>query len=77
MIVPSQSRLPPLLTFSFDQMTSGNPAKHNLQVQINKGITISSLKKAAPQTISTVIVPSDGSMSAQQIKNALTAALQI
>ncbi|KAI0346108.1 hypothetical protein BDW22DRAFT_1425635 [Trametopsis cervina] len=36
-------------------MTTGNPQRHNLQVQINKQTTISTLKKHAPATVSTYL----------------------
>jgi hypothetical protein len=52
-------------------MTSGSPKKHNLQVQINKETTITSLKKSAPQTVATLLVPDDESMTSQQIKDGL------
>ena len=38
------------------QMTSGDPKQHNSQVQINKQTKVTSLKKAAPQTVATLLV---------------------
>jgi len=37
-------------------MTSGDPKQHNSQVQINKQTKVTSLKKAAPQTVATLLV---------------------
>lgn len=58
-------------------MTSDKPAKHNLQVQINKQTTITSLKGAAPNTVATLIVPADGSMSVAQVRQGLIDAIVI
>jgi len=52
-------------------MTSDKPPKYNLQVQINRETTISSLKKSAPQSVTIALVPSDGSWTAKEIRNAL------
>ena len=52
-------------------MTSGKPKKHNLQVQINKQTTITSLKKAAPQTVAHVEVEEDNPPSPNTIRNEL------
>lgn len=38
------------------QITSKKPKKHNLQIQVNYQTTVSSLKRAAPVTVSTVLV---------------------
>jgi hypothetical protein len=52
-------------------MTSGDPKKYNLQIQINKQTKISTLKRLAPKTVSTVLAPIDPEMTAQQLKKAL------
>jgi hypothetical protein len=59
------------------QMTSDKPAKHNLQVQINYQTTITSLKEDAPDTVATLIVPADGSMSVAQVRQGLIDAITI
>lgn len=48
-----------------------------MQVQINKQTTITSLKKSVPQTVATVLVPGDESMSADEIRKALIEAILI
>lgn len=59
-------------------MTSSNPQEHNLQVQVNKGTTISTLKKHAPSTVAgPVLVPSNDPWTADQIKSALLASMKI
>ncbi|KAK8076917.1 hypothetical protein PG996_003087 [Apiospora saccharicola] len=58
-------------------MTTGNPQKHNLQVQINKETTVTSLKKAAPATVAMAHVPDDESMTPQQIRDALIADIRV
>jgi len=51
-------------------MTSAQ--EHNLQVQINKGTSISTLKKFAPKTVAgPVLVPSKNPWSASTIRAAL------
>jgi hypothetical protein len=52
-------------------MTSGDPKQYNLQIQINKQTRISTLKKLAPKTVSTVLAPVDPEMTAQQLRAAL------
>jgi hypothetical protein len=59
------------------QTTSDKPAKHNLQVQINHQITITSLKEDAPDTVATLMVPADGSMSVAQVRQGLIDAIAI
>jgi hypothetical protein len=59
------------------QMTSDKPAKHNLQVQINYQTTIMSLKGDAPDTVATLIVLVDGSMSVAQARQRLIDAITI
>jgi hypothetical protein len=59
------------------QMTNDKPAKHNLQVQINYQTTITSLKGKAPDTVVTLIVPADGSMSVAQVRQGLIDAITI
>jgi len=58
-------------------MTSGDPKMHNLQVQINKETTITSLKKSAPQTVATLLVLKDNPPSAADIKNSLVEKITI
>jgi len=58
-------------------MTSGDPKKHNLQVQINKETTITSLKKSAPQTVATLLVLKDNPPSAATIKKDLIAKITV
>jgi hypothetical protein len=53
------------------QMASDEPAKHNLQVRINYQTTIMSLKGDAPDTVATLIVLVDGSMSVAQARQRL------
>ncbi|PQE17865.1 hypothetical protein CJF30_00010352 [Rutstroemia sp. NJR-2017a BBW] len=53
-------------------LTSGDPQKHNLQIQINKQTTITSLKKSAPQTVATLLVLKNDAPSAATIKQDLT-----
>lgn len=59
------------------QMTSDKPSQHNLQIQINKQTSITSLKKHAPKSVATLIVPADGSMSAEQVRQGLINAIII
>ncbi|CDF35198.1 unnamed protein product [Chondrus crispus] len=49
-------------------MTSGTPKMYNLQIQINRGTQLSTLKKFSPGTVSTVLAPIDPAMSAADIK---------
>jgi hypothetical protein len=58
-------------------LTSGKPQKYNLQVQINRETTITSLKKSAPQTVALCLVPMDMSMTPAQIKAALIKDIRI
>jgi len=58
-------------------MTSGEPKEHNLQVQINKETTITSLKKSAPQTVATLLVSKDDPPSAATIRDNLIANITI
>ena len=51
-------------------MTSDNPAKHNLQIQVNKGTGISTLKKTAPKTVAGPVFAASGD-SASTIRSAL------
>lgn len=51
-------------------MTSDNPQKHNLQIQVNKQTKVTSLKPVAPGTVSTVLAPSNPEMSASDLKKA-------
>lgn len=61
---------------NFPQITSDN--EYNLQVQINKGTTISTLKKFAPQTVAgPALVPSEDPWSADEIRAKLLATLKI
>lgn len=47
--------------------------KHNLQVQVNKGTSISSLKKLAPSTVAgPVLVPQENPYTPAQIKKGLS-----
>ena len=51
-------------------MTSAQ--EHNLQVQVNKGTSISTLKKVAPNTVAgPVLVPSDNTWTASKIRDEL------
>jgi hypothetical protein len=59
------------------QMTSGDPKKHNIQVQVNKGTTVTTLKKAAPRTVASVLVLQDDPPSAETIKKDLKASVTI
>ena len=45
-------------------MTSDDPQKHNLQVQVNKGTTVTSLKPLAPDTVAKAVVAHDEGASA-------------
>lgn len=51
-------------------MTS-DPKKFNLQVQINNGTTISTLKKMTSQTVSILLVAEPQSLNAGDIKKKL------
>lgn len=51
-------------------MTS-SPRCFNLQAQINRQTTVTTLKKLAPSTVSTVLVPDPQTMTAQDVKSAL------
>ncbi|KAG8627442.1 hypothetical protein KVT40_004925 [Elsinoe batatas] len=63
--------------------TSTDPKKHNLQVQINRGTTISTLKSAAKKSsqrgtsVAIAEVPDDGSWGAKKIKDTLKASSKI
>jgi hypothetical protein len=58
-------------------MTSGEPKQHNLQVQINKETTVTSLKKSAPQTVATLLVLKDNPPSSATIRDDLIANITI
>ncbi|KAF2768103.1 hypothetical protein EJ03DRAFT_274905 [Teratosphaeria nubilosa] len=51
-------------------MTSDDPAKHNLQVQVNNGTAISTLKKAAPKTVAGPVLVAAGT-SASDVRSEL------
>lgn len=57
-----------------DKKTDENAGqKHNLQVQVNKGTSISSLKKLAPSTVAgPVLVPKEKPYTPAQIKKELS-----
>lgn len=57
-----------------DKKTDENAGKkHNLQVQVNKGTSISSLKKLAPSTVAgPVLVPQENPYTPAQIKKGLS-----
>lgn len=58
------------------QMTTAQ--EHNLQVQVNKGTSISTLKKVAPATVAgPVLVPSGSPWSAADIRAQLLAKILI
>ncbi|KAH7041427.1 uncharacterized protein B0I36DRAFT_312828 [Microdochium trichocladiopsis] len=53
-------------------MTSGDPQFHNLQIQANKQSTITSIRKLAPKTVAgEVLVPTDGSWTGEDVRQAL------
>ncbi|CDM35464.1 hypothetical protein DTO013E5_8051 [Penicillium roqueforti] len=54
-------------------LTSGRPQYYNLHVQINKGTTITSLKRETGKSVAKALVPMDGSWSAQKIRGKLIA----
>jgi hypothetical protein len=58
-------------------MTSGDPRQHNLQVQVNKGTTITSLKKVAPNTVAHVLVDEENTPPAATIKQDLIKAITV
>jgi len=53
------------------------PRNHNLQIQINKQTTITSLKKSAPQTVAFLLVSEDDTPSADVIRVGLINAIAI
>ncbi|TEY35181.1 hypothetical protein BOTCAL_0600g00070 [Botryotinia calthae] len=57
-------------------MTTGDPKKHNLQVQVNKE-TVAILKKVAPKTVASLLVLQDDPPSAETIKKGLKASVNI
>ncbi|KAM4054418.1 hypothetical protein HRG_012463 [Hirsutella rhossiliensis] len=57
--------------------TSGDPQSYNLQVQINNETTISTLKKEKGKTVSTALVPIDGTWSPQEIRNKLISSMKL
>ncbi|KAK4035259.1 hypothetical protein C8A01DRAFT_38279 [Parachaetomium inaequale] len=63
--------------------TSTNPPKYNLQVQINRQSTISTLKAMKKKsgntgtTVAKALVPVDGPWSAARVRAALLAGLMI
>ena len=57
-------------------MTSDKPPKHNLQIQVNKGTSISTLKKVAPKTVAGPVLASTGD-SASTIRSGLLAKVLI
>jgi len=57
------------------KITTQKPQRHNLQVQINKACTLSSVKRERPNTVATALVPEDGSWSSLKIKQALVAGI--
>jgi hypothetical protein len=52
-------------------MTSDKPPKYNLQVQVNYGTKVTSLKKVAPDTVSTALVDSETERTAEMIRDEL------
>ncbi|KAG4435591.1 hypothetical protein IFR05_008937 [Cadophora sp. M221] len=58
-------------------MTTGRPRMHNLQVQINRETTITSLKKAAPQTVASLLVEEENPGTPAEIKQGLIASILI
>ncbi|KAF5963800.1 hypothetical protein FBULB1_13168 [Fusarium bulbicola] len=64
--------------FRLDMQGMTTDGKHNLQVQVNNGTTISTLKKVAPKTVAgPALVPSDGSWTAADIRAELLAKILI
>ncbi|KAL2206896.1 hypothetical protein CC79DRAFT_1398762 [Sarocladium strictum] len=64
--------------FRLDMQGMTSAQEHNLQVQINKGTTISTLKKFAPQTVAgPVLVPSEDPWAAEDIRAKLLASVKI
>ena len=57
---------------NYEQMTSDKLPKHNLQIQVNKGTKISTLKNVAPRTVAGPVLAATGE-SASTIKSALLA----
>ncbi|KAF7955396.1 uncharacterized protein EAE97_000655 [Botrytis byssoidea] len=55
-------------------MTTGDPKKHNLQVQVTK---VTTLKKAAPKTVASLLVLQDDPPSAETIKKELKISVNI
>lgn len=58
-------------------MTSDKPPKHNLQVQINKQTTITSLKKLVPDTVAAILVDKDSDETPEQIRERLIAEITV
>lgn len=52
-------------------------AEHNLQIQINKETTISTLKKYAPRTVSHVLVPKGAGWTAEEVRTKLNEGMNI
>ena len=46
---------------------------HNLQVQVNKQTSITTLKKLAPSTVSMALVPESSPWSAEEIREEMLA----
>lgn len=65
-----------LPNLTIGKMTSDSPAKHNLQIQVNKGTGISTLKKAAPKTVAGPVFAVAGE-SASSLRSALSAKILI
>jgi hypothetical protein len=64
--------------FRLDMQGMTSAQQHNLQVQINNGTTISTLKKFAPQTVAgPVLAPSDDSMTPAEIRAQLLAKMLV
>ncbi|KAM0259449.1 hypothetical protein ACHAQJ_003344 [Trichoderma viride] len=64
--------------FRLDMQGMTTAQEHNLQVQINKNTTISTLKKFAPKTVAgPVLVPSNSPSSAADIRAQLLAKVSI
>ncbi|KAI4595646.1 hypothetical protein KJ359_006635 [Pestalotiopsis sp. 9143b] len=64
-------------------MVAGKPPQFNIQVQINAGTSISTLKKMSKKsknrgtTVAKALIPSDGSFTAADVRNALLEGLMI
>ncbi|KAL2678539.1 hypothetical protein Neosp_009287 [[Neocosmospora] mangrovei] len=52
-------------------LTSGDPKMYNLQVQVNRGTTISILKREVGKTVATALVPVAGDWTPDMIREEL------